>query len=408
MKLKSCAVLFLTVLSCKSTSPLGESSLAKDELSPKPKDKKALGLSMNDVSILFPNHQNPAFLAAMPKLSEGFVPAWAGQELANNFQDLPTGDKTVAGPGRFQADLSPYKLAAIRLDPCANDLQAKGDDTLCFRQIRATWQIQDRQLGPFAMDSNVHTAYHVTRQEFEAILKTMKELHANATIDTTLLPLGVHPVIQKEGPESPYLKGVLTLLKTFAIPERLTVVAGMRRADFETWTMTTFSQDLKTQSIVQNNLIGVVAEPHKTLQKTQSFAVNRQKATSFMFARPASSHPDAINVEAFETLPKAWAFENPRLHNPLTTDCSSCHQAAHISANPDFLKRLESEKEFSREKLYTHPTYKLDPAISDARDKSALQMFAFSAGKPRVTARVVNETAHVLEYIEKVYSTEQE
>lgn len=384
------ALSLAAMVSCK-TSSTGASFSKSEEPARSPG-----ALSMNDVSILFPNHQNPAFLARMPNLSEGYVPSWAGQELANNFKNRPTGDKTVDGRGHFQADLSPYKLAAMRIDPCPNDLQAKGDDKACIRQIRATWQIQTRELGPFAMDSNVHTAYFLTDPEFREVLSTLRNLHAKASIDTTSMPLSVHPVIQKEGPESPYLTGVLQLLKTFAKPTNLMVMAGLRRAEFETWTMTTFSQNLEKQTIQQNPLIGVRENPDNKTNKIQIFAVNRQKSTSFMFATPPSSSPLNISAETVESVPNALAFENPRLHNPLTADCSSCHQAAHISLHPDLTKapfdRTQSPNLFTS-------SLDLTFTIPDARDKTALQMFSFSTGKPRITPRVVNETASVLEYL---------
>lgn len=384
------ALSLILVASCKTSSP--ELSSAKSETPP----AEELGLSMNDVSILFPNHQNPAFLAGMPKLSEGYVPAWAGQELANNFQNRPTGDKTVDGPGRFQADLSPYSLAAMRIDPCPNDIQTKGDDKLCIRQIRATWQIQNRQLGPFAMDSNVHTAYHLSDEEFRTVLSRLRELHANASIDTSGMPLGVHPVIQKEGPQSPYLQGVLALLKTFARPEKLMVMAGMRRSDFETWSMTTFSQDLKTQTIRQSPLIGVTEDPALPPSKTQLFSANRQKSSSFLMVRPPSSNPENIAEENRAAVSRAVAFENPRLHNPLTADCSSCHQAAHLSQHPELSKPpLDPQVAL---KGFTS-ALDLSITIAEPTDKTALQMFSFSGAKPRVTPRVVNETAHVLEYL---------
>ncbi len=380
--------LLVLLISCKTS----ESSQVKEKTSKEAILTDSFGLSMNDVSILFPNHQNPQFLMKMPNLSEGFVPEWAGQELANNFENLPTGNKTPPARGRFQADLSPYKLAAMRFDPCPNDLQAKGDDAACFRQMRATWQIQNRELGPFAMDSNVHTAYLLSQDEFSAAMAKLRELHKQASVDTTGLSLSVHPVIQKEGPDSPYLKGVLELLKIYAKPSRLMVMAGLRRADFETWSMTTLSQDLKTQTISERPLIGV--ENSGMNIKVQTFSANRQRSSSFLMVRPASANPKNISKEVRDSVPNAVAFENPKLHNALSTDCSSCHQAVHLSMHPDLnVPPLDlAEVRYASQ-------YPSSVTIFEARDFTALQMFSFSSGRPRITPRVVNETANVLDYM---------
>ncbi|MBC7533791.1 MAG: hypothetical protein H7318_19665, partial [Oligoflexus sp.] len=63
--------LTLTLRSCKTSQSSHGSS---DPSEPAPVASKPVdvphGLGMNDVSILFPNHQNPAFLEQMPSLAD--------------------------------------------------------------------------------------------------------------------------------------------------------------------------------------------------------------------------------------------------------------------------------------------------------------------------------------------------
>ncbi len=406
----SLALISLLLTSCKT---LGTFASLKGDTGP---SKSDLGLGMNDVSILFPNHQNPAYLAQMPNLagardphsfdetvantgSAGFIPGWVGQELANNLQNRPAGDTTPDTAGRFAAtDLKAFQVASMRIDPCPNDLQAKGDDQLCVRQLRIIWQVQTRELGPFAMDQNIHTVHHLSETEFRDILTKLRAMHREGSLDTIEMPLTVQPVIQKEGPQSPYLKGALSIIHRYARADNTMIVALLRRNDFETWSMTTLSVNPTTGGLLQPALIGVVPPlAGGEAPRVQNFSANRQSGSSFLLVFPKSASPDSIAVDAAASIPNAHAFENPRLHNPLTTDCSSCHQAAHLSQAEKYLSSLSPDE--AAKNMYASKTWNTKPLLPDPSDRTSLQMFSFNAGLPKVSPRVANETANVLDYL---------
>ncbi|MES2743849.1 MAG: hypothetical protein V4655_00420 [Bdellovibrionota bacterium] len=179
-------------------------------------------LSLNDVAILLPFKANTDFIKAAPRIDEipdpltfapglsaakadgeSFVPAWALTEvstLLKGDEDLRESEEFQFGGDGFDVeteasitkfepeDDSGYRLVSIRIDPCANPVNAGLDDTKCIRQLRLIFQEIGIKGRFFASDNNIHAIYQVTDDEMKAIAETLRSIAKNAQMDLSKEP----------------------------------------------------------------------------------------------------------------------------------------------------------------------------------------------------------------------------
>lgn len=383
-------------------------------------ENKALG--MTDVTILYPLPKSIDFfddmLGPTSELDQGeLLPAEVFAQLAPIPAPPMVGrDGRPVDPGKplfaAWADSFPLlRVVGIRLDPCFGETTNLGGAG-CTSTIRLTTQFfQPRAVaGERAIPdgrSSIHLFYSVSRQDFAALAKGMLELRK-----TTGLPLqkgllsttgGVHPTLAAEGLRGAYATALKDLILKYAGARTLTQVAfcvqdrgapnggynGGQVADSR-WVFGRFEHR-------DGNLLplGISSLDYTGLQSVDSTPANPARAA--VVVTPPSRTPDdflpAFNgsqdpakVEAARRA--ALSFQNPSKYSANTADCVSCHMAKQAAPNhgPDPLD-------------FKSYTYRLD-ATNDLI--GPFRMFGYDAsGNTIIASRVVNETAVVLDYLNK-------
>lgn len=407
-----------------STDGAGDPAVTDDaELN----ESKSLG--MTDVTILYPRPKNIDFLDDMlGPTSEGdrgeLLPADVFAQLLP-IASPPMFD--VAGkasdPKRalfadFADSFSLLRVVGIRLDPCfgqSNDFASAS----CSNTIRLTAQF----FTPRSVTGNnptidgraaIHLFYEVSRADFTALAKAMLALRK-----TTGLPLqkgllgttdGVHPTLEAEGVRGPYATALKELILKFAGEQTLTQIAfavedrgtattsyyGGGRPLNNRWV---FGRHGYRNGVLQP--LGIDSLDYVGLQSMDTLTNGSQRDAviitppsrtpdnflqAFNMKREADGQLDPAKTEAARVA--ALKFQNPKTYATGAVDCASCHMAklAAPNHNPDPL----DFKSF---------TYRLDHTNDII---GPFRHFGYDgSGNPIVSARVVNETAVVLDYLNK-------
>lgn len=401
-----------------------------------------VALSLNDVSILVPLHLVQDFRDQLPRLTgkgegEAFAPDWLGREIASiQTEELQNRQKQRPSdpPGdvvKIPDDFSDFRFVALRLDPCANIRTAKSSPETCLPQLRLIWQrLVDQgprdtgsttNPGPFsrAKDSAVHTVYQLSKAELQTIVSLLRDLHKNASLDTKGMPLQPHPVLAKEGVSSPYFKGVLSIVGRFARASQLTHLSHFSAVNSgNVWQMTLF--EVKGGKAERLDIPSV--QPRKDEGTMQVQTLRRDPNDRTLIVTPKTSSPfvlsETIDLRADpgvkaaqeETLDRRIieniaAIENPTLHDATNIDCASCHRALGTYAfarDREMKKRgkLEDAKQGYKSKTQ-NISFAVEPYMLDFTGPWALHMFSYFSDHPRITPRVINESAEVLDFIEQ-------
>lgn len=385
---------------CKSSGPGGSDLSQLDH---------SMDLGLNDVSILFPLDLLPGLGDRLPLITDQPEP----NRFAPSQPALPLDGEAFVPPaikpfveGEHLKDFTSLRVTALRIDPCANILGLV-DLKSCVPQIRLIWQTLNLD-GPHfrgTADTGLHAVYRLDPADIKAIIVTLRALHAAAPLDKRKLPLQSHPVIAAEALDGPYLAGVLGLIHRYVRASRLTHFAFMRRLNetFPSWDMAQFSW---SDATVTPQLIPTTS-PEAFVQRfkanTPVLSVNPPSRTapklSPIVLPPGVSHPLSAEERRLQPLQSALAIENPNLHNPLNIDCGSCHRTAAL-----YGQRESAQKEgrlLATPEAYRSARWPLQASVS--LDPFSLHMFSFFLAKPEITPRVVNETAHVLDFIAEHY-----
>jgi hypothetical protein len=167
-------------------------------------DAGAYALTANDITTLFLGRARLGpELAGLLSLSDG---ATHGALLPlTRFQDVLAKIDTGL-PFRETFDqYNAWNIVALRLDPCAKDLAA---DATCRREIRLVAQprvlSRSNTQGPFE-DHALHLIYVLDDSAFRTAVEDLKA-HALSfgTAAYRDTPLGVHPLIERDGNAGPY------------------------------------------------------------------------------------------------------------------------------------------------------------------------------------------------------------
>lgn len=365
-----------------------------------------LRLGMNDLSILFPVFEVKGLAEALPRIFDqpapqtyaqgkdaspldghGFVMEALGQELKDE------------AFGRF----SDLRLVALRWDPCANALQVKLGQGPCLRQLRLTWQALQMNEGRAwgVLDSGIHAIYQLSEEDFKAAVAELIHLHDQASLETRALPLQVHPVIAREGLQSPYLAGVLGLVHRYARASKLMQIAFMRRQidRFPTWEMGLFQVENAQLHRLNIPFTKAPALVQRLRANSPVLEVEPRGQTHLSlevpFVVPGTPASPQDNERLNKPFESALAIENPHVANAFSIDCASCHRS---TALYQARKAAEADGRFAvRGKGYESEVWNLTPQVTS--DPSSLHMFSYFGNQAEITPRVVNETAEALTLI---------
>ncbi len=378
------AIFLVTVTAC---GPMDSTEVEIDTTDSTFEATSKTQLSLNDVSVMFPVTA-PRFFERALKISDvgaqgAMVPSWVFSQ--------------AVGVDSESFDGAILRAVSVRFDPCANVITAK-DDASCERQIRIVWQgirVENGRLNQ-VLDFNLHSIYRVENSAFKSAIAKLRTLKASTKLDYSKQPLKPHPAIVAQGMDGNYAKTVLGIVKSSVGEKNLVEVAFMQEVLLGSdWVFTAF--DVNKGQAVHANL--------PTLDQ-ESQTLNILQTPPFDIITPVSSSADELSFvqgrlsgdktlftegEAQRAIASSFRIENPKLHNPKTIDCASCHLAPvtrSTLASMGFAAKPGPD-------TFTSKNWKLE-ASAEKVNNEALQNFAYRAGGqfvPSIRPRVVNDSA---------------
>jgi hypothetical protein len=318
-----------------------------------PIHSKAQGLGMNEVSQLLPLPSVPEFNALLSPVSVGS----RGELLPYSvFRFLP-----ILSDRADQEQLYRYnlKIIGVRFDPCFGEGK---NPVACRPQIRFVWQpliVVGNQVT--TLDTAIHTFHEFDAGEWALIVSEMQTFVRSGLRYPLGAALDVQPNLRSEGYRGNYWKGFTAILLRHCGEQNLIRVTAMTVRMERVWHFMGLDRTVApapgrngSWSMIQIPTLDI--EPKLT---SQSFFLqpegmeNLEEFNGGISYLPKSERPfmrltsDSIRIREIESEPtikavirRAIQLENPRMHNPGTADCVSCHMAQTV--------RLWGEKNYPK------------------------------------------------------------
>lgn len=408
----------------------------------------AQALDLNDVSVLMPVADRPELLEVLPHLNQDNVYDWTETQRNTMLSRLSSHIEPIRDP------IKDFVLTSIRLDPCSNRLALEKTDwrARCEAEFRLVWQKLE---GGRLADSNIHTIYSLNRSDLENIVARLGQLHSNAGVDTRGMALAPHPVIAAEGKDSPYLKGILEIVETYARKENLRELAHMVANTERNWTLGHIAVDqgeakfmpIPTMGKDEIDIVNVnetINTPEGSSLTVHTYGkIGNLKEKGLLADRPYS--PD-LNRELdffpiLNRVVEAFAVENPEVFTPKTINCSTCHVSEKLKAGHSYIAEVTNGQVWNgkfQKPVYAYPRnsrglatrtaeqgkflplagyapygyqnskWNMDAPFARPRQRS-IQMFSFNSDEePVIATRVVNDSAITLDVIEILLSSKSD
>lgn len=273
-------------------------------------------LDVNDVAVLFPIPSDGDFSPLLP-LSEQ-LSSTTFTRLVAATPDALSGDPTMevrAFP------LERWHVIALVLDPCARGHAAGA----CVPELRLVAQPDTTFAGaPALADHAIHLTYRFDDVAFDALVADWLRVRATAGESVAGAPLGVHPVLARQGLDGALASALNELIRSHATPARLAVVAATF-ADGFTWF---FLRHLTSTGAI---------DPSLPCAGRANVAFSFLGAFSEIAPTPTCPVHAGLLVAGFETasassqeaaIASGLRISNPSLVGSDETDCASCHVAS--------------------------------------------------------------------------------
>jgi hypothetical protein len=360
---------------------------------------KAEPLSQNDVSILMPL---PVDISSN-HLWNASVQGSFGELLPRKYFDkLPELDFDSA-----DETFKKLRVVAVRIDPCFPDTL---NPSVCNFQIRLVWQpVAITEAGSITtIDAALHTFYDLNELAFKKLIKQLEQLKSDAGETIKNETLSIHPLLKSSGLSGSYAKELFSILLSELGSSRLSRITFMQLSGSgNVWNFGGFDivgNGMKPMLIprVNTKIQAFNNNPHTPTYFQNGGAVPspRGKDTFNLLIQNSRNITNADEPEIIESTMSAARVENPKLHNPHTIDCVSCHtaQPARIWAQrqyPWLMLDLRAQQfEFSS-------TFNLKNSSPNPERTTVLRAFGYDGDQPAISQRTINETAAVLEYLKR-------
>jgi hypothetical protein len=343
-------------------------------------------LDLNDVSMLFPL---PATAEGAEDLLGMSAEGRHGPLLPRQiFEALP------APLSRFP-DVPTYeslRVVAARVDPCFPAAGGSG----CRRQLRLV--VQPLLISATAVqtvDATLHLFYDLSDEQFAGLLVSLFELKSLAGSETFCRPLGVHPVMQREGLGGAYAARLGELILDHGGADNLRRVAVMQLSfPGSSWRFSSFD--------VQGEGLDAVSIPRLSAADQQDFLLSdtEEDRGALVPAPPGSGIPLLVDALAIEgagddalaaAAGEVHAIEDPHRESPLTVDCVSCHVSGRAL---DFARSIRAIDGSGEEPPYRNAYYDLS-VIDDGERLTSQRAFGYFGDRPSLSRRVVHESAEI-------------
>jgi hypothetical protein len=438
---------FCTIAACAAPSgDTEEVGQGADEI------VEAKHLGMTDVTVLYPLPRTAEYYDdLMSPSSEGergelFAPEVFEQLKAVKAPPMFGNDGTPTDPkaplfATWADQFANLRVVGVRLDPCFGEtVGANMGAATCQNTIRLIAQFVD-PANPTSVDSRVgiHLFYTITRLEFTTLLKGMLALRKQAKLPiqkgfihlrgnataTLTNGFGVSPVLMNEGLRGVYATGLRDLLLTYAGAATLSQVAFCvqdrggepNRAPYygeanvmsqtNRWAFGRFDVrqgNIYAQNVATLNFAGVqVSDIEPTVDRTADGTPKR----ALLMVAPAPQTPETFfpglnepqaNIIARDAASKvALNFLNPAKYTARNADCVTCHLA-------DQATNQRSSSLFTQPTAFKSNTWRLNHTPTNAGPFRMMGWVATGNSEHPgsvMGSRVVNETAVVLDYVNK-------
>ncbi len=336
---------------------------------------------------------------------------------------------------RYRDRMSELRVVGIRLDPCFGEASNFGNAS-CVNMVRLTTQFftpgDNRPDG----SASLHLLYTVLRTEFLAIARGMVELRNKAglplqkgfytmdkdrvhpTVET--VDFGVHPTLAAEGLKGPYATALADLILKYVGEQNLSQIAFCiadrgpelaRNPSYNTaalednrWVFGRFevrggqTYPIETPTLNTSGFQTIDTSPSATAAR-DVVVMNPPPRTpdnflynfNYSINRPNVAQPPLDNARFAAGRASALNFLNPMKYTVRNSDCGSCHTAEQAVSSTRRASAVDG--------AYRSPTYRLDHTVTAG---APFRMFGYrSNGSTILSARVINETAVVLENLNK-------
>ena len=300
-----------------------------------------------------------------------------------------------------------WKVVAFRFDPC---FPFEDPATNCQTQIRLIVSpLNDREA---TLDTAMHLVYDFPPSEAAPLARALAALKTDTS--TNGQPLGVHPVMAKEGLRGKTAASFRAFLTSKLVGARLTTWAFMGLSGRERpWVflggvvrdgkLFVAGQELAgglspsiSMDVGGRNLLSEPTPAHPVVPSPPPGHAN----TLGMLNLRNDANEDAVSDAMRLLNPRATALLPQAQHDPRHTDCVSCHTA---SAFVTIRSTGDGERsERFRARMAASPSRFVAPADSSAEVAASavadgnwnVHNFGYSnSGRPSVSIRAANETA---------------
>jgi len=364
---------------------------------------QAQSWGMNEVSQLLP----------LPSVSE-FDSLLRTQDRGDQGELLPYSAFKLLPLLTDQADqenlyLHNLKVIGIRFDPCFGEGVSP---TKCRHQIRLVWQplvVVGNHVT--TLDTAIHTFHEFNDSEWLKLLSDLRLIMNDARKLHGLgsdASLQVQPVVKAEGYYGKYWKALRELVLRYCGELNLIRSTAMTVRMSRLWTFMGIDRTATGWALIHIPTLDIERPVSQTfmltpegMQDLEEFAggISYLPKSEAMWFRLASDSKRVKELQTQQELKsivrRAIRLENPRMHNPGTADCVSCHMAQTV--------RLWGEKNFpawnwqkdfgadrfsgTKRDLRNHS---VNPFQTDR-----VRAFGYFGDDPIISQRVIHETALV-------------
>lgn len=335
--------------------------------------------NLNDVSYLLPLSQGGM-------RAQDVIPyKWFSEDLADQNGYHFSVDATKLSSSSVKAynniakeSFNNTRLVSLRIDPCFKDLFSDP----CRMQVRGVWQPLDKRRG--SVDATIHTFHDLNEEEFIALSKALRNLKEKFKINTTNLPLQVHPGFKSKE----FTKEFITLTKSYMKEKQISRIAFMKlNAEGLQWRFLGFN--------IREGRLSPMEIPVRT-GKTQTFSVHGGHL-SFGFIE--FNEEERARIKNGTSLYRifidyAMRIENPELNLPGTTDCLSCHATDGLKGAAAKALRINPIP-LAASSLQFMGKYNLTNTSGNREDRNHFRGFGYSDRNPAISDRVIIESAMV-------------
>lgn len=307
------------------------------------------------------------------------------------------------------------RVVGVRIDPCFPLPTPQS----CQRQIRLVWQPIElsRRDEIQSVDAALHSFYVLQDWEFDGLLKELAAWKKKHSVNTTYLPLQVHPAWKQQGDAAPAFAEFNKIILKYAGAENFTRVTAMvLRGNADMWAFAGFEP-------AEGGKLQMLSVPRLGDRKAQSFinlAVPQDHFAGGGIA-PSPKGPDTFSNLAGESIRldepgteelirkevrAAFRVENPKNFNPENMDCVSCHVAQPaiqwvLNKRPE----LKVDQLWSHE-IYANAKYNLGNMSPEVWNTHQIRAFGYFGRNVAISQRTINESAEVADLINRITAQE--